>query len=193
MKKRILMALLWTFLVLPLAACSETPEPVKDNFPTLPDFQQEQTPLEQLTSAIDAARNAGSCTVEYGTVRAAGESTQEDTYTRSVSADQPFDRSVLYAQVPLFPNNEGFLEDFCNRSIRVIPSNTGTFRYQLDGLSWDEAKKLLYSSECEEDFSGAVCSVSIDIDPDGRLSRIQIDLDTETETVNVFLSVAFQE
>lgn len=191
--KRKLLSFLVVCLLLSLTACAQPSAEIEDDYPTLPSISENQTPLEQLQSAVSGTYNAGSCTVRYGTIRKTDEDSHEDSFSQTLSDAQSLDWDALYDAVPLFPNHPDFLEGFCSRPIRVIPSNTGTLRYQLSDLSWDEMASLIYSQPSEENFSQAVCAVAMDIDAHGRLSHMALTIETEEQTLTVFLTVSFTE
>jgi hypothetical protein len=188
MKKRLLSAVLAAALVFTLVACASEPERVEDEFSTLPSFPQELTPMEQLQNAIAATKNSGNRTIRYGTIRESGSKTEEVTYSQSVSDTQPFDRDALYEAVEVFPSNENFLQDFCNRRIQAVPSNTGVIRYQLTNLSYSDAQQLLFARTLFQQTDDSLWSVSIDL-LDGRFNRLEVTVETEAETLTGFLFV----
>lgn len=193
MKKRICSALLAGLLLLALSACTPEYHESEDTYPTLPSFPEEQTPLQQLEAAIAAAKTAGSRTVRYGTIHKTGEEITEETHSQTVSETQPFDRDALYAAVTYFPDNENFLQDFCNQPIRAIPSNTGTIRYQLTGLSCEDANRLLFSRSLYREYDSAVWAIFMDLDAEGRFCRLEVTAETQAETMSAFLSITFPD
>ena len=199
MKFRILTSCLLALLL--LAACSRQLPPTQDTEPTLPSFSQEKTPLELLTEAVEKSKNTPSATVRYGTVTHQGEQKQEQIHAQSVSADCPLNLDAIRADLPDFPTNENCLADFCAGRIRVIPSNDGTFRYELPELTWDALWALMHGPSTPDDrygdYTQILCTAAIDIDPQGRISRLEFitELFSEAQqperTVTVFLSVDY--
>lgn len=173
-------------LTLALVGCSQAPAATEAaaTIPTLPSVPTEMTPLEILTAALDKTGSARSCTVEYGK--------QEDVHTQSVTAHAPFDTAALYAEIGDFPTNENLLADFCAQSLRAIPSNSGTVRYELSGLTPAALAELMYGSDSPafDDFPDGVCTAAIVVDGDGCFCRMEFILDDPAAgSVIWFLSV----
>lgn len=191
--KRTLLSIFAVCLLLSLTACARTPAEETDEYPTLPSISENQTPLEQLQSAVTETNNAGKCTIDYGTIRKTADTSNDDRFSQALSDAQALDRTAMYADVPLLPNNPDFLRDFCSQPIRVIPSNTGTLRYQLSELSWNEMAALMYTHAPEETFPQAICAVAMDIDAHGRLHHLELTIEADKQTLTVYLTVSFDE
>ena len=193
MKKKLCSVLLAASLLLALSACKSEYHIPEDSYPTLPSFPEEKTPLQQLEAAFAATAAAGSRTVHYGTVCGTGEEATEDMHVQTVSEARPFDREALYAAAAYFPDNDNFLSDFCSQSIQAIPSNTGIIRYQLTGLSWEDASCLLFAQPHGDELDQALCAVSIDLDAQGRFCRLEVTVETGDSLNTTFLSITFSD
>lgn len=187
MKRTLLAGLLAAALIWSLSACAPAAEP-EDEGPTLPSISKEQTPLEQLEAAIAKTHSAGPCKLRYGVMHKVGEETTEESFSQSGEINW----QKLYGEVPNFPDNPALIRNFCSLPLRVIPSNTGTIRYQLTDLTRQELERLVYAQPRDEEAT-AVCALVMDVDADGRLFYFEMSMETEQETVTVFLSVIFPE
>lgn len=191
MTKKLICALLAALLF--LTGCARNEPNDEDSYPTLPSFSQEQPPLQQLQSAIAATESAGSFTAEYGTIHRTGEEADEDRHSQSVTADAPFDRQAMYAAAEYLPDNPGFLQALCDLSLRAIPSNTGTIRFQMTDLSWEDANSLLYAHARTQELIDTTCSVSMELDAQGRFHRMEVVFEGSDITLTAFLSITFPE
>lgn len=189
--------LLLTFLltaVLALSACAQTAAGAQPTIPTPPSIQTSKTPLELLTEAVDNAKNAGPCTIQYGTVTTTGEDTIENLHTQQLSPEHPFDWDSLYTSVPDFPTNEHLLSDFCSGSLRAIPSNTGTIRYELTGLTRSETDTLMYGQVSEAEYlPNVIGTAAIEVDADNRFTLLEFTLEryTADDTLHSTVTIAF--
>lgn len=193
--------LLTVLILFSLTACTKQEPTGEDTTPTLPTFATHKTPWELLNEAIDNTKAAASCTVRYGTVEKQGDTTTENIHSQTVTSEHPFDTDTLYQDVPSFPANEDFIADFCAMPLRVIPSNDGTFRYELPELTWDALWALMHGPSNPDDrygdYTQILCTAAIDIDPQGRISRLEFitELFSEAQqperTVTVFLSADY--
>lgn len=169
------------------------PQPQEQPYPTLPDFQEDMTPLQQLTAAIEKTRGQGEYEVRYGTNTVRDGQVEENSRLQSVSLQNPLDRDDMYEYLPLLPQKDGFLEEFCGRSMQVVPSNTGILRFQLADLEWEEAWQMMYDREPEGEFPQERCEIAFEVDAAGCFSGFEIIMTQEEETVKVFLSITFPE
>ena len=190
MTKKLFSLLLAALMLLALTGCQTESNDIEDTYPTLPSVQIEKTPLQQLEDAF-AAASGDVCSIQYGTLRQTGDKTDEDIHSQTLSDAQSFDRSALYAAVADFPDNADFLRDFCDQRIQVIPSNTGIIRYQLTNLTWEEACPLLYDQPCESAYDQTLCGITIQLDGQGRFSRLEIVFTDERTVTTLFLSLTF--
>lgn len=189
MKKRLFLTLLATAVI--LSACARPNDVPQDTTPTPPSIQTTKTPLELLTEAVTNAKNAGACTVQYGTITSTGDDKEESFYTQPVSPDQPLDWDTLYAQVPAFPTNKLLLSDFCSKSLQAIPSNTGIIRYEVTDLTDAEISALLYGQSA--DTTNIIGTIAIEVDANNRFTRLEFISEFDTQhTVTIFLSLKFQ-
>lgn len=176
MKKLLTFFLLTTVLV--LSACAQPAAEAHPTVPTPPSIQTSKTPLELLTQAIDHAKTAGACTIQYGTITKTGEDTTENLHTQQVSSEQIFDWDALYTAVPNFPTNEHFLSDFCSGPVQVIPSNDGTLRYERADLNWEGMYTLMHSRAPEGNeyaaYSKILCTAAMTVDKTGRFYRLEV-------------------
>lgn len=191
MKKPVFLFLLAAVLV--LSACARPSITWEDTTPKPPTIQTSRTPLDLLTEAVTNTQNAEACTVQYGTITKTGEDTSKELYIQNISADQPLDRDILYQQVPDFPTNEHLLSDFCSQGLQVVPSNTGTLRYELTDLAAPELDALMYGQTTEAtDAPDAVGTAAITVDENNRISRLEFVLEYSAEhTVTIVLIVSF--
>ena len=182
--------LLAAVLLLTLAACkTQYEEPTGPTEPTLPSVPLDQTPAQQLSAALHKTGAQDRYEVRYGTRNAAGENTD----TQSVSQSRPLDRDELYAKAPELPDREDFLDQFCGRSLMVNPSNTGVIRYLLMGLSWEDARSLLYSGEREAPLEDAIWTVTLTVDGEGRFCEFEFTGQREGESWSAFLTITFPD
>lgn len=193
----LLLALLTAFI---LSSCDQGPVTDEETYPTLPSIQQNKTPLELLTEAIEKTKNAAAFTVRYGQIAKSGDETAGETFTQSVSADQPFDTDALYADVPDFPTNEGLLSDFCALPLRAIPSNDGTIRYVLSELTVEELNALIYGQSTAvpeySEYAQVVCTAAMVVNADGYFIELEFTVelyspaDQIERIVTIFLSLS---
>lgn len=186
-------ALVVVCVMLTISACAPNYSQPESSCPTLPSFQEEQTPVQQLQQGIDKTKQEQQFTIDYGTIRQSGLDCVEDTYSSTVSEENPLDWDALRTQVPYFPNKDTFLSDFCNQPLHAIPSNTGIVRYQLTALSWENARELLYQQAPEGNHEGTNWSIIIELDSAGRFSRLEITIEAEEELCTAFLSITFPD
>ena len=168
--------------ILPLAAAllltgcarphysSPTVEQIEE-FQTLPTFQYHETPQQKMEAALQKVERP--FTLMYGTRWEA-----EDLTTLQVQAD-----TDLTAARQLFPN-DNFLADFCALGPVAIPSNTGSYSYQLNSLTMEEACRLITGrAPTEEELAAASVYERIDgyatitVDPQGRFRELSVELD----------------
>ena len=191
MKKRLLLTLLAVLLI--LSACVRPSAPSEDTTPTPPSIQTTKTPLELLTEAITNTKNAGATSVQYGIISTTGDDKQENLYTQTLSPDHPLDWDALYAQISDFPTNKNLLSDFCSKSLRAIPSNTGTIRYEVTDLTGAEMSALLYGQAADN--QNTIGTVAMEVDASNRFTRLEClftqydQNDTIQNTVMIFLAV----
>lgn len=180
-------------LLLALSACTASPAGSEPSYPTLPSFPQEQTPAQQLAAAIDKTRAAKSYLIQYGTRTCLGEEITQEDASQSVSQDSPLNWDEILIKLPGLAIHEGFMEAFCGRPLRAIPSNTGIIRYEVSDLSWEDARELLYADNRETENPEMRWTVALVVDAAGRLSEFEITSEGEGETRTVFLSITFPE
>lgn len=190
MTNKLFPVLLALLMLLASTGCQAETNLIEDTYPTLPSVQTDKTPLQQLEDAFTAAA-ADVHTIQYGTLRQTGSETDEDLHSQTVSDTQPFDRAALYANLADFPDNDNFLRDFCDQRIQVVPSNTGIVRYQLTNLTWEAARQLLYDQPHESTYAQALCTITIDLDEQGRFTRLEIVFTGENTVTTLFLSLTF--
>ena len=178
-------------VLLALAACgSQSPAPTEPDHPTLPTIPQSQTPAQLLAAAIAGTEAAEAYDIRYG-YRTAED--QEQAHTQSVSSQHPLDREALTQALPELPDRDDFLEQFCNRSLWAIPSNTGSIRYQLGDLTWEDARSLLYNQTRDNPFEGAQWTITLETDASGRLSGFELTGVLEGEAKTTFFSIAYPD
>lgn len=191
MKKRRILPLLAAVLI--LSACARPTDVPQDTTPTPPSIQTSKTPLELLTEAVTNTQNAGPHTIQYGTITTTGGDKKETLYTQTISPEQPINWDTLYAQVPNFPTNENLLSDLCAHSLRAIPSNTGTVRYELTDLTDAEMSALLYGQAT--DAPNNIGTIAVAVDADNRFTRLEClfeqcdENDTIQNSVMIVLTV----
>ena len=193
MTRKCLFVLVILLLAFGVAACKKAAPEQDQTDPTLPDFDVEQSPAQQLAAAVDKTRQQNTYDIRYGVVTTCDGKSEEHSQTQAVSPEKPLDEAVMLAYLPQLPDRQEFLEDFCNRPLRIIPSNTGLLRYQLTELAWDDAAALLYSREPEHDFDGANCEIALEVDAQGRLSRLEIIVEMEAEKRTYFVDMTFRD
>lgn len=178
-------------LLLTLAACNNQhlESPTEPSGPTLPSIPLEQTPAQMLSAAIARTETEESFEIRCGVRTAAG----VNAFTQAVSPDRPLDREALHAKAPELPDREDFLEQFCGRSLTVTPSNTGTIRYQLAGLSWEDAQELLYIKGRMAPLEDALWDVTLAVDEQGRLCEFELTGQREEECRSAFLTITFPD
>jgi len=169
MVKRLFLTLLTAALL--LSACARPTNAPQDTTPTPPSIQASKTPLELLTEAVTNTKNAGACTMQYGTITTIGDDKKETLYTQTLSPEHPLDWDTLYAQIPDFPTNEHLLSDFCTHSLQAIPSNTGIIRYEVTDLTGAEMSALLYAQAADE--QDIIGTVAIEVDASNRFVRLE--------------------
>ena len=181
-------------LLLTLAACrSQYEEPTEPDVPTLPSFSLEQTPAQKLADAIGKTGTEESYDIRWGIRTTLGTDSREDADTQTVSAQCPPDWDEICAKVPDLSLWDAFLEGFCNRSLLIIPSNTGNLRYELQELSWEDAQVLLYGQERTAPLADARWTIALTVDAAGRLSGFELTGERETESRTVFLTLSFPD
>lgn len=180
-------------LALALSACASQPEAQVPSHPTLPSFPQEQTPAQQLSAAIGKTKAEVSYSIRYGSRVSSGEDRTEDADSQEVSPENPLDREAMYEKASFLPNRTDFLEAFCALPLRAIPSNTGVIRYEVSELSREAARELLYNDAPEWAAEEGLCSVCLEVDAAGRLSKFEITIETPLETMILFLELTFPE
>lgn len=190
MNKPFLRAAAAMALSLALCGCAPeyTPQPTT-TYPTLPSFPQEQTPLEQLRGAMSAAWSQETYTITWGQVRS-DQASGGTERSQTVTAQTPADWQAVFAEVPLLKLQQNFPEDFCSRPLRAIPSNTGIIRYQLTGLSREDAVQLLYGGDCAAEFDS--CEIAIEI-MEGLFTRLEIQFFAGDTASTVYLSFDYPD
>lgn len=169
MMKRLLVLALALALALGLCGCGKEqsiPTESSHTEPTLPDFNQSLSPEQHLQAAIEALED-----VPFTAV--CGSGWHEDiTLTAG-------DEDTLRQLIP----NRGFLSDFCAMGMMVVPSNDGTFRYEVTMLSVGEVCRLVcgrdLTPEEEATLSGytdAMGSVAIYLDEDRAFQALEVDV-----------------
>ena len=163
MKKLLLITLLAiTFLY---TGCQQTPKETYGTIPTLPSFPTERSPYEILSDALTKTKSAEHLQLEYNR-------NGEVTRVSGSPAD-------ALAPAMNYVSNPEFLRDFCALPIRAIPSNTGTIRYELTDLTADQLSALLGIQITAEDD----CSVALEMDGTGCLTRFEYTAGTETGSI----------
>lgn len=184
-------------LCLALGVCGcKTPQPEskpEQTHPTMPEFREDLPPAQQLTDAIEKTRAQETYEVCYGTKRLCDEKNEEDSFCQSVTKREPLNWDIMFKDLPILPEKEDFIQIFCGKSLRVIPSNTGLLRFQMSDLEWEEAWPMMYNQEPEGEFEQAICEIAFEVDASGRLSGFEVIMSMEEETLTVFLSIAFPE
>ena len=180
-------------LMLVLAACRPHYEVQEPSYPTLPTIPMEKTPAQMLSAAISQTKNEENYEVRYGIQTVVGTEKEETEYTQTVTKDYPLDRDEMKEKVPELSVADDFLQRFCNRSMRIIPSNSGVIRYEVMDLSGEDARELLYGDGAQTEDGQMIWSVSLIVDAAGRLSGFEITSEGEEETRQVFLSIIFPE
>lgn len=161
--------------------------------PTLPDFQEELTPLQQLLAAREKTQSHGSYEVRYGTRTVQNGQTEEKSQMQNVTTQKNLNLDAMYEYLPELPQKQSFLEEFCSRSMEIVPSNTGRLRFQMSGLTWEETWPMMYHQAPDSQLEQAECEVAFEVDAYGRLSDFELIMTMEEETRMVFLSIAFTE
>lgn len=181
-------------LCLMLSACADAPAPetTDPGYPTLPSFPQQQSPAQQLSAAVDKTKAEKSYGIQYGIHRQIGAETSEDSHSQAVTPEQPLDWNALYGQLPQLPEDSGFLERFCQRPLRAIPSNTGVIRYVVADLTGEDAQVLLYGKSSQT-IEKANWTVALEVDAAGRLIGFEMISEGEEEIQTVFLRISFPE
>lgn len=191
--------LIAVLMIFSLAACTQKSAENTSIYPTPPSLPQEKTPLELLTAAIDKTKAAVSCTIQYGTVTKTGDEAAEDIHSQNVTLEQAFSMDALYQALPDFPTNANLLTDFCSMPLRAIPSNDGTFRYELSALTPEQLSVLMYGEGAEfpeyGEYSQVICTAAIEVNANGCFSRLEFttesydSADQPSCTVTLFLSI----
>ena len=173
MKKCILpltAALLLTGCARPRYNPQPTVEQIED-FQTLPTFQYNETPQQKLEAALHKVERP--FTLIYGTRWEA-----EDLTALEVDA-----QTDLTPVKSLFPNGN-CVADFCALGPVAIPSNTGSYSYQLNSLTLEEACRLITGrAPTEEELAAASVYeriegyATITVDPQGRFRELSVELD----------------
>ena len=179
-------------LLLAISACVAE-KPAEEQFdPTFPTFREDLSPLEQLLEAIEKTKAQGSYEIRYGTTTERDGQIDETAQTQRVTPEKPINMDAMRQFLPLVPDRDGFLADFGNQPLRVVPSNTGVLRFMMPDLQWDEAAQLLYCEPPTENFGDALCEIALEVDDEGRLSQFELIMDGE-ERVIVFITLTFPE
>ena len=184
MKKRLF--ILMMVLLFALAGCGaqhSTPSKPESTIPTLPDFDETLSPRGHLEAALGALKDSGDFTVQYG----AG---WEDSLTLSGGSKDAFPE--LRKLIP----NEDFLADFCDMRMMVVPSNDGTFRYEVTDLTLDQVCQLICGRDLTAEerstasaYSQIDCSVEIGVDEERIFQslRMDIQLDSSLWTLQILI------
>ena len=133
--KRILILILTAILC--LAGCTKNVPAGPTNgytAPTLPEFDKTQPPDHHLQAVFDGLKGK-SFTASCG-------SGWQNELTLT-----PCDTAALRQLIP----NENLVADFCQKSIMMVPSNDGTFSYQLTRMTVEEACALLCNRPLTEE------------------------------------------
>ncbi len=165
-------------LLLLLSGCGEEPEDPTPTYtaPTLPSFDETRSPQQQLTDAVSALETARSYRVSFGT----GEDLQTQTVT------PPMDDALRTKLKALIPN-EDFLAELSRQNITFSPSNTGSFKVVLSGLSGEAFTALTGVATDSES-----CSVTLVIAAEGYLSLLRLDMDDDNANVIRFDQVTYE-
>lgn len=155
-------------LLLTLTGCTAPAEPTLATIPTPPSIPHEQTPSQILSAALDRTLSAPSFTVEY---RVNG----QPVATQSVIAGEACEPAAELIR------NPNFLADFCAMGLRAIPSNTGTIRYEVTGLTADDLSALLGI----EIAAGEDCSVALETNEKGYLTRFEYQAGPSSGSITV--------
>lgn len=155
-------------LLLTLTGCTAPAEPTLATIPTPPSIPQEQTPSQILSAALDRTLSAPSFTVEY---RVNG----QPVATQSVIAGEACEPAAELIR------NPNFLADFFAMGLRAIPSNTGTIRYEVTGLTADDLSALLGI----EIAAGEDCSVALETNEKGYLTRFEYQAGPSSGSITV--------
>jgi len=170
--KRIFILLLTAVLCLAGCAKQAPTGPTGYTAPTLPEFDKTQGPEQHLQAVFDGLKGksfTASCGADW-----------QDTLTLT-----PCDTDTLRQRIP----NEHLVSDFCQRSMMVVPSNDGTFTYQLTGLTVEDACALICDRSLTESEqaalspyseTGADLSISTDSNQIFRKLQLTITLDQST-------------
>ncbi len=184
MKKRLIVFI--AVLTVALAGCrtqSAAPTEPTYTIPTLPNFDETLTPRDHLEAAISSLKDRGDFTVQYG-------SGWKDSLSLSTGGGNAFPE--LRKLIP----NEDFVKDFCGMGMMVVPSNDGTFRYEVTGLTLDEVCQLICGRDltAEEQsivsaYSQIDCSVEIGVDEERIFQslRMDIQLDSSLWTLQILI------
>lgn len=193
MIQKYLCVLIVLCLILMASGCkTKQPEP-EQSYPTLPDFREDLTPLQQLSAAIEKTREQGIYEVQYGTKEIYEGQTEENSRLQKISPENLLDRESMYDFLIYLPQTDSFLEEFCGQSLRVIPSNTGLLRFQLSDLTWEKAAQMMYDQIPEGVPEQATCEIALEIDALGRLSKFEVSMTTDEKTLMAFLAIFFPE
>lgn len=181
-------------LVLSVSGCKkEAPEQEEQSYPTLPEFREDLTPVQQLTAAIEKTRQQGKYDVRYGTKRTCDGQTEENSLLQAVTVQKPMNLDALYEYLPTLPRKDGFVQEFCELKLRVVPSNTGTLRFQMSQLAWEDAWQIMYDQKPEMEEDPSECEIAFEVDGAGRLSEFELIMTMGEETLTVFVAVTFTE
>lgn len=182
-------------LVLTVSGCKkEAPEQGQEqSYPTLPEFREDQTPVQQLTAAIAKTREQGKYDVRYGTKRTRDGQTEENSLLQTVTVQKPLNLDGMYEYLPVLPRKDSFIQEFCEKKLRVIPSNTGILRFQMSQLEWEDAWQMMYDQKPENAEDPAECEIAFEVDGAGRLSGFELTMTMTEETWTVFVTVEFPE
>lgn len=180
-------------LILLAAGCKKEQPATEQSYPTLPEFREDLTPLQQLSAAIEKVRAQRVYDIQYGTKVNRQSQTEENSRIQNVSPEKALDRVSMMDFLPYLPQKDGFLDAFCNNSLRIIPSNTGLMRFQLSDLTWEQTAQMMYDQIPEGAPDQASCEIAFEIDAHGRLSKFEVSMTMDEETLTAFLSISFPE
>lgn len=195
--------------VLLLTGCAGEQDPdLTLTYPSLPELPTQQTPLQQLTDAIDKTRELDRFVLSFGQedlTRQQVEKAADGSYTslltvpdgqqificgtdrytldppEHTTADQPFTAQQVFQEAYALVHNPNFLQDFCAQRLIASPSTDGSFRYSLTELTAAQLYALIHGQEHEGELPEAICSATIDIDVQGRFTAIRFEAILPTE------------
>ena len=163
--KRILILILTAVLCL-TGCANNVPTQPTDGYtaPTLPQFDQSQSPEYHLQSIFDALKGK-TFTIHHGA-----------DWEKDLNMT-PCDTKTLRQLIP----NDNLAADFCKKSMMVVPSNDGSFSYQLTDLSVEEACALICArplTEAEQStlsgYTDAAADLTISTDTDRVFQELKL-------------------